>query len=205
MPSTPISQDDHGYLRDCRRQVLDSLDGLDDYQLRHPMTPTGTNLLGVVKHLIGIEAGYLGLCAGRPFAEPLPWLEEDPPAGPAEPSRANRDLWATADESRDHLVGLYRAAGDHSDLVLGELGPHAPATVPWWPEASRTTTLGALLARVLKDTAMHAGQLQVLRELIDGRAGSDRDSLGDDHWWAGYTAMLEGIAAGFRRRPEPRG
>ncbi len=196
MPSTPISSDDHGYLRDCRRAVLDSLDGLDDYQLRHPMTPTGTNLLGVLKHLIGIEAGYLGSCAGRPFGVRLPWIEDQA----ADQDRwANHDLWATADESRDHLVGLYRRAGDHADLVLGELGPTAPASVPWWPEESRQTTLGALLSRVLKDTAMHAGQLQVLRELIDGRAGSDRAAIGDDAWWRTYTAMLERIAVSFRR------
>ncbi|WP_152364468.1 DinB family protein [Microlunatus speluncae] len=196
MPSTPISSDDHGYLRDSRREVLATLDGLDDYQVRRPMTPTGTNLLGVVKHLIGIEAGYLGLCAGRPFGERLPWIDD--PAGADQELWANRDLWATAAESRDHLLGLYRRACQHADLVLDELGPAAPATVPWWPEESRTTTLGALLARVLKDTAMHVGQLQVIRELIDGRAGSDRDAIGNDDWWSDYTAMLEGIAAGFR-------
>ena len=39
------------------------------------MTATGTNLLGVVTHLIGIEAGYLGLCLGRPFGESLPWID----------------------------------------------------------------------------------------------------------------------------------
>jgi hypothetical protein len=56
----------------------------------------------------------------------------------------------------------------------GKVGPDAEATVPWWPEDQRETTAAALLSRVLKDTAMHAGQLQILRELIDGRAGSDR-------------------------------
>ena len=67
------------------------------------MTPTGTNLLGLVKHVASVEAGYLGDVFGRPFPEPLPWFDED-----AEP---NADMWATADESRDDIVGLYHRCG----------------------------------------------------------------------------------------------
>jgi uncharacterized damage-inducible protein DinB len=188
MPSTSIHEDDHGYLRESRDQVLRALDGLDDYQVRHPMTGTGTNLLGVVKHLIGIEAGYLGLCVGHPFDESLPWIDE------AEGDVLNADMWATEAESRDEIIRLYRQACDHSDRTLAEIGLDAAAIVPWWPEDRRETTSGALLARVLKDTAMHAGQLQILRELIDGRAGSDRDAIGDDAWWRDYTARLEQVA-----------
>ncbi|QDP94936.1 DinB family protein [Microlunatus elymi] len=191
MPSTPIRQDDRGYLQESRSQVLRCVDALDDYQLRHPMTPTGTNLLGVVKHLIGIEAGYLGACLGRrPFHLPLPWIADES----AEP---NRDMWATEDESRDYILDLYRQASAHSDAVLDEVGLLAAADVPWWPEESRATTAAALLSRVLKDTAMHAGQLQILRELIDGRAGSDRDDAGDDDWWAAYCGRLEDVALRF--------
>ena len=157
------------------------------------MTPTGTNLLGVVKHLIGIEAGYLGACVGHPFAEPLPWIDDVGTDAP------NRDMWATAAESRDYLTGPYQRACAHSNWVLDNVEADAVATVPWWPESARTTTAGALLARVLKDTAMHAGQLQVLRELIDGQAGSDRDAIGDDQWWNDYTSMLEDVARQFRR------
>ena len=190
MVTTPIRADDHGYLQESRRQVLHCVEGLDEYSLRHPMTPTGTNLLGVVKHLIGIEAGYLGVCLGRPFEEPLPWIDGSSP---------NRDMWAAADESRGYILDLYRGACAHSDAVLVDLGLEAAAEVPWWPSESRTTTAGALLARVLKDTAMHAGQLQILRELIDGQAGSDRGDAGDDQWWSDYVASLENVAVQFRR------
>ena len=172
--------------------MLASVGGLSEYELRHPMTPTGTNLLGVVKHLIGIEAGYLGACLDRPLARPLPWIDDDA-AGP------NADMWATADESAEHLVDLYRQACDHSDRVLADVGLEAPASVPWWPEDSRLTIAGALLSRVLKDTAMHAGQLQILRELADGRAGADRADAGDDAWWSAYTQRLEELARRFRR------
>lgn len=192
MPSTPIRRDDHGYLQDARRQVQRCVEGLDEYAARHPMTPTGTNLLGVVKHLIGIEAGYLGVCLGRPFDMPLAWIDD-------QRATTNQDMWATADEPMEYILGLYQHACAHSDAVLNEVGMAAVAQVPWWPEESRATTSGALVARVLKDTAMHAGQLQILRELIDGRAGSDRDEAGDDTWWADYVRALEGVALRFRR------
>jgi hypothetical protein len=168
-----------------------SVEGLDEYQLRHPMTPTGTNFLGVVKHLIGIEAGYLGVCLGRPFERSLPWID-DSAAG------ANQDMWATADETSGYIFDLYQAACDHSDETLAEVGLAATASVPWWPEGLQATTAAGLLSRVLKDTAMHAGQLQILRELVDGRAGEDRTDTGDDRWWAEYVQDLERLARQFR-------
>ena len=195
MPSTPISQDSHGYLKDSRRQIVWSVQGLDEYDLRRPMTPTGTNLLGVVKHLVGLDAGYLGACLNRPFPSPLPWIEE-------ESVDPNRDMWATADESAADLLDLYRQACEHSDAVLAEVGPDAVATVNWWPIGERETTAAALVARVLKDTAMHAGQLQILRELIDGKSGSDRDDVGDERWWADYVERLTILAQGFRPKPD---
>lgn len=192
MPTTPIRQDDHGYLQEARQVVLGCVDGLGEYELRHPMTPTGTNLLGVVKHLIGIEAGYLGVCLGHPFEQPLPWIADES-LGP------NRDMWATADESSDSIVDLYQQASAHADSVLAEVGPTAKASVPWWPEDARVTTAAGLVARVLKDTSMHAGQLQILREQIDGRAGADWSDAGDRDWWRSYTAGLEEVALRFRQ------
>ena len=157
MPSTPVHVDDHGYLRESRRQVTYALDGLPEYQVRRPMTATGTNLLGVVKHLIGIEAVYFGLCLGRPFGESLPWIDG------AESDLPNADMWAREEESKDYILSLYQRACEHSDRVLTEVGTGAAANVPWWPHGDRETTAAALLTRVLKDTAMHAGQLQILR------------------------------------------
>jgi hypothetical protein len=192
MTSTAVHASSLGYLKECRRVVMRSLEGLDEYQIRRPMTPTGTNMLGVVKHLVGIEAGYLGFCLGRPLSRSLPWIDDEEEVG-------HRDMWATADESRHYIVDLYRVAGEHSDAVLNELGLDAPAIVPWFPESARATTSGALLARVLKDTALHAGQLQILSELTDGRAGLDKDAIGDPEWWEAHVAQLEEIAREFRR------
>ncbi len=84
------------YLQLAREAVLWKLDGLSEYDVRRPMVPTGTNLLGLVKHLASIELLYFGAVFGRPTDEPLPWFEDD-----AEP---NADMWATAEESRNWAV-----------------------------------------------------------------------------------------------------
>ena len=83
----------HGYLRAAREAVLWKLEGLSEYDVRRPLVRTGTNLLGLVKHLATVEWGHFGAAFGRPFGERLPWVSDD-----AEP---NADMWATADESRE--------------------------------------------------------------------------------------------------------
>src|SRR5262245_33075969 len=57
----------HRYLQNTRGVLLWKLDGLSDYDFRRPMTPTGTNLLGLVKQCAGVECGYFGEVMGRPF------------------------------------------------------------------------------------------------------------------------------------------
>src|ERR1700753_3188399 len=101
------------YLQRSRDSLLWKLDGASEYDIRRPMTPTGTNLLGLVKHLASIEFGYFGDTFGRPSGEPLPWFEPD-----AEP---NADMWAAADESRQQIVELYHRAWAHSDTTIGAL------------------------------------------------------------------------------------
>src|SRR6186997_1203604 len=87
----------HRYLITGREALLWKLDGLSEYDVRRPMVPTGTNLLGLVKHVASVEVGYFGNTFSRPFDEPLPWFEDG-----AEP---NADMWATAEESRERIVG----------------------------------------------------------------------------------------------------
>jgi len=65
--------------------------------MRRPMTRTGTNLLGLVKHLIGMESTYLGENFGRPFPEPLPWYEDGR-------GWDNEDMWATTDEPSGFIL-----------------------------------------------------------------------------------------------------
>lgn len=161
-----IAADLQRYLQQSRDSVLSSLDGLGEYDVRRPLVPSGTNLLGLVKHLAGIELGYLGASAGRPASFTLPWVEDGS-------IWENGDLWVKPDESREYIVGLYRAAWVHSDESIAQLPLDAPASVPWWPQERRRTTFGHLLVRVVAETAQHAGHCDLVRELVDGRSGAD--------------------------------
>ena len=181
----------HQYLRDARAAVLSKLDGLSDYDRRRPMTGTGTNLLGLVKHLTGVELGYFGDAFGRPGAQALPWYANGWVWDGA-------DTWATEDESTEHLVGLYRAAWTQVDPTIEELDLATPARVPWWPAERADTDLATLLVRVLDDTARHAGQADVVRELLDGRGGADQDEFGDAEHWRAYVDRVERAARTVR-------
>ncbi|HET7431171.1 MAG TPA: DinB family protein [Nocardioides sp.] len=188
---TPLAADLRQYLQEGRDAVVRSLDGLPEYDARRPLVPSGTNLLGLVKHLTGIELGYLGTCVGRPPPVVLPW-EEDGSVW------EGADMWATPDQSRAHLLDLYRTAWRHSDESLATLPLDAPATVAWWPEERRSTTLGHLVVRVVAETAQHAGHCDILRESADGRGGRDADDVGGEDWWASYAGRIQAAAEPFR-------
>jgi len=189
--SSTLSVDLRGYLQESREAVVGSLDGLSEYDVRRPLVPSGTNLLGLVKHLTGIELGYLGACVGRPSPVTLPW-EDDGSVW------ESADMWATADQSREYLLGLYRRAWRHSDESLDSIPLEAPASVAWWSEGQRATTFGHLVARVLAETAQHAGHCDIVRELIDGRAGRDSSGIGDEQWWESYVARVQAAADAHR-------
>ena len=92
----------------------------------------------------------------------LAWYEDD-----AEP---NADMWATADESREDIVGLYRRVWAHSDVTIDTLELDARGRVPWWGEHGEVT-LHQILVHMLAETDRHAGHADIVRELIDGAAG----------------------------------
>jgi uncharacterized damage-inducible protein DinB len=178
------------YLQIARDALLWKLDGLSEYDVRRPLTPTGTNLLGLVKHVASVELGYFGDIFGRPSDEPLPWYAED-----AEP---NADMWATADETREQIIGLYHRAWAHADATIDALPLDAPGRVPHWPDERAQVTLHQILVHVIAETHRHAGHADVVRELIDGTVGLrvDNDNMaeGDEAWWADYQARLESAA-----------
>jgi len=69
----------HRFLQNARGVLLWKLEGLSDYDIRRPMTPTGTNLLGLVKHCAGVECGYFGEVMDRPFPheDDLDWHDDE--------------------------------------------------------------------------------------------------------------------------------
>jgi uncharacterized damage-inducible protein DinB len=178
------------YLQIVRDAMLWKLDGLSEYDVRRPLVRTGTNLLGLVKHLAGVEIGYFGDTFGRAFGQPLPWWADD--------AETNADLWATADETRGDIVDLYRRAWAHADRTIDELPLSAVGHVPWWPEDRREVTLHRVLVHVIAETNRHAGHADIVRELIDGAAGlrAERDNMPqqDAVWWRDYYDKLERVA-----------
>ncbi|MEQ1872123.1 MAG: DinB family protein [Ilumatobacteraceae bacterium] len=185
-----MKADLHRYLQVGRDALLWKLEGLSEYDIRRPVTPTGTNLLGIVKHVASVEAGYLGEIMGRPFGESFPWFADD-----AEP---NADMWATPDETREDIVALYRRVWAHSDATIESLDLTFEGIVPWWPEDKRIVTLHRLLIHMIAETQRHAGQADVVRETIDGAVGlrADNGNLpeGDADWWADYCSRVEAAA-----------
>jgi uncharacterized damage-inducible protein DinB len=181
------------YLQVARDAMLWKLDGLSEYDIRRPVVPTGTNLLGLVKHLAAVEAGYLGGTFGRPFPEPMPWYDDD-----AEP---NEDMWATAAESREQIVALYQRVWTHADLTVERLPLDAPGEVAWWPEGRRDVTLHRVLVHLIAETNRHAGHADIVRELIDGaaglRPGGENLPAGNADWWSAYRERLEQVARQF--------
>ncbi|MER6993054.1 DinB family protein [Saccharopolyspora hirsuta] len=178
------------YLKAGREALLWKLDGLSEYDPRRPLTPTGTNLLGLVKHVASMEAGYFGVVFDRPFPEPMPWL--------ADGAEINADMWATADQSREWVVDFYRRAWAHSDATIDALDLDAPGSVPWWRADKKEVTLHRILVHVIAETDRHAGHADVVRELIDGEvgmtSGNDNVPPADEAWWKAYRARLERVA-----------
>ena len=179
----------HRYLDIARDAMLWKLEGLSEYDVRRPLTPTGTNLLGLVKHLASVELGYFGDVFGRPSGIPLPWFEED-----AEP---NADMWATADESRAEILDLFARSRAHADATIAALPLDAPGRVPWWGDRG-DVTLHQILVHAVTEINRHLGQADILREQLDGAIGhrADVDNLADVDaaWWPGYCERVEAAA-----------
>jgi hypothetical protein len=193
---TPDEQKEHLhlYLQRGREALLWKLDGVSEYDARRPLTPTGTNLLGLVKHTASVECGYLGEVFGRPWPQPIPWLDEG--SGP------ESDMYATADESRELIVDFYRSVWLHSDATIDALPIDAPGRVPWWGEHG-DVTLHRILAHVIAETHRHAGHADIVRESVDSFIGlnAGRDNIAPDadaDYWAAHVARVQASADAFR-------
>jgi uncharacterized damage-inducible protein DinB len=187
------------YLQRSREALLWKLDGLSDYDIRRPMTPTGTNLLGLVKHCAGVECQYFGEVVDRPFPgwHDLDWREDDD-------AELSGHMYATEAESRAQVTDFYRRVWAHDDATIEELALDARGTVPWWPEERRHPTLHTLLVHTIQETARHAGHADIIRENIDGAAGllegvSNMPQEAGTAEWKRHYDKLAGIARSFRQ------
>ena len=167
----------HDDLRWIREAVLWKLDGLSEYDIRRPLTATGTNHLGLIKHLATWEARYFGDVFNRPFPEPLPRWDDEAASG--------TDLWVTEHETRDEIIDFYRRVSEHSDATINALPIDAPGYVPWWPRPD--VKLFNILVHILSETQRHAGHADILREQLDGAVGASPQ----------YASLPEYDAAGW--------
>ena len=178
----------HSDLRDMRATMLWKLDGLSEYDTRRPLTGTGTNLLGLIKHLSVSEAWYFGDVFGRPF--PGQWPRFNDPAGHL------RAMWATDDESRADIVNRYEVACEYSDATIAALAIDASGHVPWWPRPN--VKLFNILVHMLTETSRHAGHADILREQLDGGVGFGADSTPhhgrDAAFWERHRERVEQAA-----------
>lgn len=178
----------HHALRRQRDGLVGKLDGLDEYDVRRPLTGTGTNLLGLVKHVASVQVEYLGLVFGRPSPRELPW------SAPGVPRDA--DLWVPADESRAEILEVWEHSAQHADATVAALPLGAVGEVPWWTEPR--TTLHEVLVHLVAEVSRHAGHADVLREQIDGRTGlvagdpNVPDRSADE--WAAFRGRIEEAA-----------
>jgi uncharacterized damage-inducible protein DinB len=180
----------HGYLAIRRSDLLGKLDGLSEYDSRRPLTPTGTNLLGLVKHVASVQLGYLGEVFGRPAERDIPWLADD--------AEEDADMWVTADQSRAEIVEFHHYSAAHTDATVEALAIDAEGLVPWWPDERKRVDLHQILVHLCVETSRHAGHADILRESIDGVVGNgpaDPNIPGrTTAEWAAFRARIEAAA-----------
>jgi len=143
-----------------RRHVISQLDGLSDEQLRRPVLPSGWSCLGLVRHLTLSDERYWFevVVAGEPLDF---WPEGD-----------NGDWRVDPHETAEAVLAAYDSAIARSDEIVGERRLDDPPAQPedWWESAGMSfPDLRTVLVHVLVETATHAGQLDAVRELLDGR------------------------------------
>jgi hypothetical protein len=143
-----------------RQHVFSQLEGLTDDQLRRPVLPSGWSCLGLVRHLTLSDERYWFevVVAGEPLDF---WPEGD-----------NGDWRVDPNEPVEAVLEAYRAAIGRSDeITAARRLDDAPAqTEDWWESAGLSfPDLRTVLVHVLVETAVHAGHLDAVRELLDGR------------------------------------
>ena len=178
------------YLQGARETLIWKLDGLSERNQRLPRTPTGMNLLGIVKHALNTEALYFGPTFQREWLTP----EELVPTGRTDPQA---DWYATAQESSAGLVDLYRRVQAFADETIDELPLDATGHVGHWGDAE--VTLQEVMLHTIVDLQRHAGHADIVREQIDGSTGLLREAgnMPGDTDWPAYVARLTALAERF--------
>jgi uncharacterized damage-inducible protein DinB len=159
-PAPPFSGTEEemltAYLDLYRATMKWKLDGLAETDATRPMTPSGTNLLGMVKHLAYVERWWFqDVFAGRDCD--YPWTDDDPDA----------DFRIEAGETIASVCALYDRECEESRRIVAAASLDDIARR--FPE--RGYSLRRIVVHMIEETARHAGHADIVRELIDGRTG----------------------------------
>lgn len=180
----------YDYLKRRRSELLAKLDGVSEFDARRPLTPTGTNLAGLVKHVASVQLAYFGEVFGRPADRRVAW--EQPGAADDD------DMWLQEGESVADIVEFHHYSAAHADATIDALPLDAPGTVPWWAEDHNRVTLQQILVHLVAEAARHAGHADILREQLDGSVGNgatDPNIPGrTTEEWAAFRAQIETAA-----------
>ena len=143
------------YLNSARDHVVATVEGVSDADQRRPIVPSGWSMLGLVQHLaLDVERFWFrAVMAGQDVV-----------------LCTGSQAWRVDEEvSSAAVIEAYRTECALADEVIRRTGLEAPA-------AGRRAEWGSLeveslldvIIHVIKETATHAGHLDVARELIDG-------------------------------------
>jgi hypothetical protein len=148
------------FLDEQRRHVLGILEGLTEEQLTRPVLPSGWHCLGMVKHLALSDEHYWFRCVVN--GESQDYFPEGP----------NADFQLAPGETAEDIFALYRDEIAHADAIIARDSLDQPPRQPdphWSEWGVDFPDLRTVVLWVIKETATHAGHLDAVRELIDGR------------------------------------
>jgi hypothetical protein len=143
-------------LHNNRAAVAWKLEGVDAENAARSMVPSGTNLVGQVKHLAWVELGwFVDFFAGEPV--------DDPYAG-----MADADMRAEPGDTAQSVVGLYEQHIARADAVIdvNDLDDLSARD-----HDGERFSLRWIVVHMIEETARHAGHADILREQIDGATG----------------------------------
>ena len=148
-----------GFLDHYRKTLLEVCAGLPEELLRKPMVPSGTSLLGIVKHLAYVERGW--------FQENV--ANEEPGWYPFDPEDPDADFRIEEGETSESIFDLYRQSCERSRQALEAASLDDLVENP---DRSADYNVRWVVVHMIEETARHAGHADIIREQLDGKAGA---------------------------------
>lgn len=154
MAASPVEMTG-AFLDFLRATLLWKIDGLSDDEVRRPMVPSGTSLLGILKHSTYVERWWFSRVFAGHDVEMI-WTDTDPDA----------DWRIEPTETTAEIIANYEAEIARSRAIIAGAA---------WDDVAKASrqghTLGWIMSHMIEEVARHVGQADIMRELIDGKTG----------------------------------